>query len=301
MKSMRYKDQIFGIAFLFWLVMLAGCGGGAGGGGGGNVIVTGRVVRAETSTRPDPAANITLGGASTVSDSLTGNFTLNNVSTNAISLTVSAQGAQALTLPVTLVANQTNNLGDIFISDTGYNAIVIGRVVAIVNNQQQGIANATVIIAGAKTQTAANGSFSLAGLPVGLGTVSGTVGKVTAPGFEEKLITAETLEFPLTAGNNPLSNPIIIAAPVGTTPLPPYTITGVVQQNGAPSVGATVTLRSGGGASFSTTTDASGAYFFWIVPGTYNATATQGSLSGVASVTLSTLDTPVTAPTIALQ
>src|SRR5205823_1869405 len=142
--------------------------------------------------------------------------------------TIAAQGTQTRTLPITLTANQANNLGDIYLSDTGYNATVTGRVVAQVNGQIQPVGNATVTIAGAQTKTATDGTFTLSGLPVGLGNASGTVGKVTAQGFEDKPITDVTLGFPLAAGNNPIGD-LLIAAPSGSVPLPPYTIKGVVQ------------------------------------------------------------------------
>lgn len=279
------------------LLTLWGCGGGGGGGGGSSQVpVTGRVLQAETGLPPNPNATVTIGG-STATTTADGKFTL-NASSKSTSATIAASGAQTRTLPIALVANQTNNLGDIFLSNTGYNATVTGRVVAQVSGQLQPVGNATVTIAGASTKTATDGTFTLSNLPVGLGNASGTVGKVSAQGFEDKPITDITLGFPLAAGNNPIGD-LLIAAPSGTVPLPPYTITGVVQVKGTATKNLTVSLISNGNNLGSTTTDSNGAYFFWVVPGTYTVMASNTSGgTQTTNVTLTKLDTPVTAPVI---
>ena len=47
----------------------------------------------------------------------------------------------ARTITIKLSATQPNNLGDIYVSDTGYTATVTGRVVALVNRTVQPIGN----------------------------------------------------------------------------------------------------------------------------------------------------------------
>lgn len=300
-KGIFYRGLM--LSLLSVLVFLTGCGGGGGGGGavGGNATVTGRILRAESNTRPDPVATINIGGITGTSNPNDGSFTLTGVSSSVTTATITAQGAADRTLTIALTANQTNNLGDIFISDTGYNATVTGRVVTNVNNQQQGVAGATVNITGVTVTTGQNGAFTVNNLPVGLGSVPGIYGSVTATGFDKKDITAETLEFPLTAGANPLTNPIVILPPSGSVPLPPHTISGTVTLNGVATNGAAITLTNAAQTVFLTaTTDTTGRYSFWVVPGTYTVTATLAGNTEQAQVTLTRLDTPVTAPTINL-
>ena len=309
MRLRTYNLKLAGVLLLAALTFgITGCGGGGGGGnpggggGGGNLVtVTGRIIRAESNTRPDPAATITIGGVSGQSSSTDGSFSLSSVPSGSTSAAITATGSQALTLPITLAASGTTNLGDVFISDTGYNATVTGRVVTTVDNSQQNVAGATVTIAGRTATSGTNGTFTIENLPVGLGTIVGTYGTVKAGGFEDKLITETTLEFPLTAGPNPLNNPIVIERPIGSTPNPPYTIRGVVSVNGTATSGIAVTITNAAGQIFSTTTGPGGTYFFWLVTGTYTVNAASGTSSGSAAVTLSSLDNPVTATTINLS
>lgn len=273
---------------------LVGCGGG--GGGGGNAApaqVSGRVLRAETNLPPNPAATVAIAGQSTTTAG-DGTFTFQSVPSNATTLQVTADPAKPRTLTIALTANQNNNLGDIFVSDTGYTATATGRVVTQDTNQPVG--NATVIIGGAQTKTAIDGTFSLANLPVGLGTVSNApIGVVKANGFTDKPIIPP---FILADGVNPLGD-ILIASPVGSNmPSPPYTITGKVTAQGAAAPNVTVTLAVGATTLGTTTTDANGDYFFWVVPATYTVSATRQGATQQVGVTLNRLDTPVTAPTI---
>ena len=117
-----------------------------------------------------------------------------------------------------------------------------------------------------------DGTFTLNGLPIDLGNVAGTFGKVTAAGFEDKPITDINLQFPLKAGANPIGD-LLIAAPSGSTPLPPFTIKGVVQVGGQAKSGLTVALiKTVAGVPTtigSTTTDATGTYTFWVTADTY--------------------------------
>lgn len=303
MRKLTYSLPLFAVLMAAIVFGLVGCGGGGGGGnpGGGTLVtVTGRILRAESGQRPDPQATITIGGVSAQSGATDGNFSVANVPSSATQAVITATGAQTLTLPITLSTTTANNLGDIFISDTGYDATVTGRVVTTVNNSQQAVGNATVTIGGKTVQTDVNGAFSIAGLPVGLGTTNGTFGSVTATGFEPKPITEATLEFPLVSGGNALTNPIVIDRPVGSTPNPPYTIRGVVNVNGVAAQGVAVSASTSTGLVFGTTTGPGGTYFFWLAPDTYTITAQSGAASGNTSVTLTSPDAPVTASTINL-
>jgi hypothetical protein len=256
--------------------------------------VTGTVLLAETNA-PVTDATVSIGGQATQVDQ-NGNFTLSDAPSNATTATITSASAKTRTLAIALTANQTNALGSIFLSTTGYTATATGTVVT--QDTSQPVGNATVNIAGTITQTATNGTFTLTNLPVDLGSIAGApIGVVTAPGFADKPIQAP---FVFQAGNNALGN-IVIASPVSsTTPLPPYTITGTVTVNKTPTAGITVSLSSGATKLGSTTTDNTGTYYFWVVPGTYTVSATHtGAAAKQVTVTLQSLNTPVTAPAIA--
>ena len=146
----------------------AGCGGGGGGVPGGMpVAVKGRVIRAETGLAPNPAAMVAI-GSSTATAGVDGVFTFNAAS-DAKTATITAQGSKTRTIAVALSVTQPNNLGDVYISDTGYNADVTGRVVALVGGNTQPVGNATVTLANVTTTTKTDGTFALTGLPVDLG------------------------------------------------------------------------------------------------------------------------------------
>jgi hypothetical protein len=289
------------LGLLTLLIPLTGCGGG-GGGGGATATIKGRVLRVETNAAPSPVGAITVNGASTQTSATDGTFTL-TVSAAATSAAIVVPQAQTRTVTFQLTAGQTTDLGDIFVTDsaTGYTATVTGRIVTPVNSTQQPVTNATVILGGTQTKTDVNGKFTLTGLPVGLGSAAGTIGKVTAAGFDDKPITSDVLGPPLVTGANAIGD-IPIAAKVSVTPpTTPYTIKGVVTLNGVATANVLVSLAVGQNSLGSTRTDANGAYFFWVTPDTYIITASQtGFTSKQVNVTLNRLDTPVTAPAINL-
>jgi hypothetical protein len=286
---------------------LGGCGGG-GGGGAAPANVSGHIHEATDGSAPNPAATISIGGVIGASSTSDGSFVLSGVPSDATTLTATATGAQTLNLPITLQANQSNNLGDIFLSNTGYTATVTGRVVTSVSGANQPVGNATVVLAGQTVKTGTDGKFTLNNLPVDLGNSNVTfkAGMITAAGFVEKDLTTDTSQFPLASGTNAWGD-ILIGTDTGGTPLPVYTIKVTVKVNGTATAGLSVTLFSqtaggGNGNNLGPATDAGGGiYTFWVVPGAYNIQATVGGGSTQkVSVTLLKLDTPVTAPDINL-
>ena len=318
MNLLNYTRQLTRAALATFAVgisvfALTGCGGGGGGGGtppppnptgtsirGKVLLVSGSPVGTTTAT----AATVSTGRANTTASTTDGSFTLSNIDPAATTLTIAArEGATNLgrTVAVTLTANQVNDLGVIYVSPDGYNASVTGQVTTVTSTGTVGVGNAKVTIAGSSTTTNASGQFSLSGLPVGVGNVPGSlVGSVEASGFETLQVTAETIRFPLIAGNNALSA-FLIQRPSGSVPLPPYTIIGKVTSSGVALSGATVRLTNIGNNIGTTTTDANGNYTFWVVPADYTITASKlGSTDASASVTLSRVDVPVTVPTINL-
>ena len=312
MRSSIYNRLCAVLLLLPLLCVLTGCGGGGGGGtpapAGGVATITGQVLLSATNAHPTNTATISGGGVSTTASVTDGSFTLPNVpvSTTSITVTVAQTGAAALTrtLSVALTANQTTTLGVIYVGAGANTANVTGRIVTVGSNGAvQGVGNATVTIAGLQTKTSATagqeGTFSISGLPVGLGDLSGTLlGNVTAPGFEDKQITSETLTAPLEAGANALGD-ILILQPSGASPAPPYTIRGQVTVQGQLTGNILVKLLQNGNLIGSTTTLSDGSYSFWVVTGTYTVLASQTGTGGQqTSVTLAALDTPVTAPAI---
>jgi len=294
-----YKLGVAIGVFCAFAVGLTGCGGGGGGGGTSNnpVTVTGTVLSVDSTTIPTASVKI---GNQTVTTDANGKFTIPNVSANTTTGSVTATGEQPLTLTLSLKKNAVNDLGTLYLSDVGYTATVTGRVVKSVGGVISPVGGATVTIANATALSQTDGTFTLNNLPIGLGGNPGVVGKISAAGFEDKPLTAENLQFPLAAGSNPIGDQLL-ATPSGTTPSAPYTIKGVVTVGGVPAANVSVSLATGGISLGSTTTDATGTYFFWVVPATYQITAVAGATSQqTVTATLVKLDTPITVPTIAL-
>ncbi len=289
--------------FCAFAIALTGCGGGGGGGGGptpsGNAVVTGTVLSVESGLPASAGATVKIAGQTITTDA-TGKFTLNNIGSNTTTGTVTAAMEMPLTLQLSLKANTVNDLGTLYLSNVGYTATVTGRVVASVSGVTTPVGNATVTIANVKTKSMTNGTFTLTGLPVGLGATAGFVGKISAGGFEDKALTADTLRFALVAGANNIGD-VLLAQPSGSIPSSPYTIQGVVTVGGKPTANVSVSLASGGISLGSATTDSTGTYSFWVVPATYQLTAIAGvSSTATVTATLVRLDTPITVPTIAL-
>lgn len=286
------------LAVLAAFAGLAGCSNGSGGGGGGTATsVTGRVLRAENNA-PETGTTIKIGGSSTTSAS-DGTFTLSNVDANTKTATITpAAPAKARTLTLSLTAHSANSLGDVYVSDTGYDATASGTVVGQINGAQQAVGGATVTIAGAQVKTGTDGTFSIPNLPVGLGTdPNASIGTISAPNFQSSPIFTQ---FVLASGNNPLGT-LLLGAPVSATPPSlPYTISGTVTSGGKGVAGASVsiTATAGGQVLGTVGTDQSGNYFFWVVAGQYTVSATVNNNTQTVPVTLQSLDAPVAAPTI---
>lgn len=296
------------VTLLLWLV--AGCGGGGGSnggnGGGGNAGLRGQILLVSTSSAPPNNTFLEIGGTSQQVTSLDGRFTLTALPATATTLTIRNADSNNVeqfrrTLTVALISNQTVDLGPIYVGDQGYTANVVGRIVTNVGGTNQPVGNARVTLSGERVVTGANGTFRINGLPVGLGSLPGALlGDIVATGFETKPLLSETLGPPLSANDNNVGD-IVIATPVGSTPLPPHTVTGSITVQGVAQAGVLVTLKVGATTLGTTTTDASGAYFFWVVPASYTVVASKsGFTNKQVNVTLQKLDTPVTAPAMNL-
>jgi hypothetical protein len=267
--------------------------------------VTGTVFSAETGLPPSPGATVKIGSqqATTGTD---GKFTLTSVPSTSTTATITAnpatgsQAEQPLSLILSLKSGAVNDLGSIYLSNEGYTATATGRVVTSASGVVTPVGGAMVTIGGDSTTTGTDGRFTLNNLPVGLGSTAGFFGKITASGFDDKLITADVLQFPLVTGGNPLGD-IPIAPPIGTAPLPPNTVNGVITVHGNRAAGATVVISLGSAALGTVSTGADGSYSFWLAPATYTLTATYTTASQTVSVTVVRPDVPVTVPTIDLK
>jgi hypothetical protein len=303
MHSCRNHNRSSAVAAVLLALGLAlmagavGCGGGGGGGTptqSGNVTVLGTVLDAESLAAPSSGA-ITINGktANTAAD---GTFQLTNVAATATTATVTASGEQPRTLTLKIPAKTTSlDLGDIYMSATGYNASASGTVVTPKSGANQPVGGATVTIAGTSVLTGTDGTFSIPNLPVGLGTDPTTpIGTVHATGFVDKPIVSQ---FVFTAGDNPLGA-LLIQTPVNSTaPPPPYTVSGQVTHSGTAQPNVTVAIFSGATQLGTAQTDANGTYYFWVVPGNYTViTVLSGGQQVSVSVQLNAPNTPVTAP-----
>jgi hypothetical protein len=218
-------------------------------------------------------------------------------------VTISGGGALTNTFTTTLTANNGGgpvSVGNWWLSTTGYTANVTGTI------EMQGtgtvIKGATVTIAGISTTTASDGTFAINGLPVDLGDQGGATCGQIAYDNSTTAISTDQLQFPLVQGSNPLGI-LYFTSPVSTTePGQPYDITGAVTINGsAPASGTSIEilLNQNGNTVGSGGTDSTGAYYFWVVPGTYTITAVyNGNQINSQAFTLSSTGTPVTVPTI---
>ena len=282
-----------------------GCGGGGGGSSSGSGLVTvqGTVLSASNYVPPSSPASISIGGARLTTNA-DGTFSV-SVSAHTTTATISATGEVSRTITFALKASQINNLGNIFLADTGsdYSASANGVVVTTVNGATKPVPGATISLGNITGVSAADGTFTLTGLPVGLGSVNGLYGSVTATGYSIKLITADTLQFALVSGANNIGN-LLIGKPSGNTPPPPYTVSGVIDVVGAPVAGVTVAIAPQGSVAYvaQTTTDSLGNYYLWVAPGAYTVTAqdASGTVQSV-NVTVSSLTTPVTANSLNLS
>ena len=286
------------LATALGLASLAGCGGGGGGAPPANVI--GRVMLVSSGQALN-GATVTIGGTSYVTGSNAvgvGNFVLNNVSSTSTQIMITGTGLKPLTQTLsTLIPNQTNDLGDIFVLDTtsdplaDYKATVTGAVVR--NDTFAPISGATVKFSGQSMVTGAAGTFQFTNLPSGLG--QGTngqdlvVGLIKASGFEDKEIRLGGLALGASPPVNPLGD-IPMFLPVGPTPTPPANIKGKVSITAQTIFsGTTVTLvkKSDGSTVSSQITKADGLYGFYVVAGTYTVKVSHtGFANQQADVTL---------------
>jgi len=277
------------------------CGGtGCGGGGGGlPADIKGRILLVTSGQPPNPAANVSVAGASAVQTLADGTFTIRNASATATQIMVTATGMTALhqTLPA-LTPNAVNDLGDIFLTDTTYDADVDGTVRRA--DTLEAVSGATVRISGKLAITGATGAFAIQDLPAGLGGPDLQVGIVKATGFEDKPLIFDIPLGPTAPPDNLVNHlgDILISPPVGGIPGGPTTIRGKVTLQGQTIfTGSTVTLIrvSDGSQLGSVLTLQDGSYGFWVPVGDYQVRAERaGYQTQTVNANVVRLDQPVT-------
>jgi hypothetical protein len=125
------------------------------------------IVRNATTNAPIAGAVVTTGSITAITGS-DGAYTLNNVSAGAQTLSVTADGFNPATVSGNVPPGQTVN------QDFALTPL-LGTVTGIVRDDfNEPIAGATVTAAGITTTSGADGSYTLANLPVGAQTISGS-------------------------------------------------------------------------------------------------------------------------------
>jgi hypothetical protein len=253
------------------LMLVSGCGGG--GGGGPVADVTGRVYFASTGSPPDPAADVRIDGSSAVKTLADGSFVIRGVPAAAKRLQVMATGAAALDQPLpTLTAGSLNDLGEVFLAASGDTYTADLKATVRRADTMELLNGAKVRISGHRLVTGADGSVSITGLPVGLGTAGTPVGMVTFTGLEDKVVI---LDLPLGPGVNDIGD-ILVSPPVGGVPGGPRNISGKVSLQGASDHSGTAVrlLRKADGVELGwMATGADGVFGFWVISGNYTIKA----------------------------
>ena len=208
---------------------------------------------------------ITSNGSTAASD-VDGSYTLAGLPAVSTQLTATASGYPALTRQISVSAGKIASL-DFLLDSTpiGTNGSVMGAV----TNSQTGdrIANATVNIGTETAVSAADGTFSLSGIPAGA----------------QSLIATAQGMYSLTVGIRVIAGGTI-AQNMNLKPLP-----GVISgQITNASTGAGISSATVSISGASTTTSSSGAYkISGVTPGTYTVTATKtGWLTRSSPVTV---------------
>lgn len=299
MRLVRAACALFATAALG--ATLTGCGSGGGGSSTTTTeVVTGYVYDVATGTAPTATARVTIAGRSTTTGS-DGSFALAApAGLQSVAITATGYMSRNYTTTIPTVTNgQSVTLDPLWLTSQsgGNTAVAVGTVEDL--STVKPVAGATVTVAGISATTAADGTFTISDLPVGLGGATGAViGEITAPKYQKRTITTDALGgYVLGTGSNDLGTLFITSSAIsGNPPGGPYTITGIVTVASIPTAGIGVTLT--GGASSTTVTN--GIYSFWVAPGTYTITASDTGSSASTTVTVKSQSIPVTAATINL-
>lgn len=276
---MRYLVLLVSLCLL-----VMGCGGGGGGGGATTIFLTGTVLNISTNGAPVPPAQVTIAGITGATES-DGFFSL-EVPSGQTSAAVVWNG---LTFNYTFPsAVDDRDLGLLFVGPQ--QVTVIGTV----RNQSDNtpISGAEVKLGGVRALTDAGGNYSLVGVaydpaqPANFQALEGRAGKAA---FFPRIFNPDALPLGgVAALSDVLLQPDSGTAPPGT----PFNIQGLINPVGS-GAGATVQLKQGSTVIRQVVTGSDRRYGFWVPPGSYTVTATNGTLTGgpVSVVLISPGDT----------
>lgn len=267
------------LALLVLVLVVIGCGGGGGSVPTPTATLVGRVLDVRNGGPIAPAATVQVGSRS-VQTQADGSFQL-AVPAGTTSVTVDAGTFGAFTFTFG-AASGTTDVGDLWV---GPNKVTVtGRVID--STDGSAVVGAVVTFAGQRAVTNAVGTYRLTN--VAYSTTSqaafwGIVGKVRATDYFDISFTASGVAA--VSGTVTLED-IRMTPSDGTTPPPfPFTIWGTVSPSGDAS-GTVVTLKEAGNAVRVYNVGSDGAYYFWVVPGTYTIEARKGALADDDSATL---------------
>ena len=287
-----------------WLLVLTlaialGCGGGGGGGGStsSTVSVSGSVVWIENLQPTTPVSSVSVGTKSTTTDPGSGFFSLDvpRGVTSATATYVPSGGAPVVRTFNFPTATADVDLGDIYIGPATTN--IHGRLVSSADASP--IVGGTVTFAGGSAISASDGTFTIPSVAYPTTNFSGFLslsGVASATGFFNQSFGPSGLAI-----GTAVEVGDVALVPSGSSDPPglPANLTVTVQPT-ASSAGALVTVKQGGSNLTSGTVGGDGRVQFWLPTGTYDLTATKGTLSGTQSTTLTTL-TSATNATVTLK
>ncbi|MEQ1822386.1 MAG: hypothetical protein ABL949_07745 [Fimbriimonadaceae bacterium] len=266
------------IALLLLILLIVACGGG-GGGGSAPATLVGRILDVKTGGPISPKATVQVGSQS-VQTADDGSFQL-AVTTGTTSLTVDANtyGAFQFTFPA---AADVTDVGDLWVGPQKVR--VTGRVLNSSDNQA--VVGGTVSFAGRRAVTNSVGTYVLndvAYSSTNLAAFWGIVGNSKATGFFKVDFTAAGK----TASAGTVTLDDLRMTPQGDSNPPPFpfTLWGRI----SPSInapGTIVTLKLSGTPVRIFNVGADGAYYFWVLPGSYTIEAVKGTLTGNSSATI---------------
>lgn len=266
------------IAFLLLILVVLACGGGGGGGGTAATLV-GRILDVKTGGPISPKATVQVGSQSVQTED-DGSFQLAvTAGTTSVTVDANAYGAFSFSFPA---ATDVTDIGDLWVGPQKVR--VTGRVLDSSNTNA--IAGATVSFAGRRAVTNSVGTYVLndvAYSSANLAAFWGIVGNSKATGFFKIDFTA--------AGKSAVSGTVTLddlrMTPQGDSNPPPFpfTIWGRISPS-ANAPGTIVTLKLSGTAVRILNVGSDGAYYFWVLPGSYTIEAVNGALTGNSSATL---------------
>ncbi len=274
----NFNYRLRAIYLFLLLLMIAACGGG-GGGGGTTATLVGRVLDVKTGGPIAPRATVQV-GTQTVQTEVDGSFQLAvTAGTTGVTVDANTYGAFTFTFPA---AADVTDVGDLWVGPQKVR--LTGRVLNSSNSNA--IAGATVSFAGRKGVTNSVGTYVLndvAYSSANLAAFWGIVGTSKAIGFFKVDFTAQ--------GKSAVSGTVTLddlrMTPQGDSNPPPFpfTLWGRISPS-ASAPGTIVTLKLSGTPVRIFNVGSDGAYYFWVLPGSYTIEAVNGALTGSNSAIL---------------